>query len=256
MSIKSFLLKHFNQKSKVPKYLQIREAVRGLVESGLVPEEQTIPPERDLADWFGVSRMTVRQAVDELVREGMLEKRLGDGTFVKDQKLTGRMQGFGGFSDEVALSGKQTHSMMLSRIVMRAPEQIARRLEIRSGETSVIRIERVRYVDELPISHQISYLPFNLCYPILEADLNVASLYNHLTKTAGLVMKAGKETIQAVIADKTSAELLQIPAGEPCFLLCRTLYAEEERRPVEYVQTMIRGDKFMFVNQIDGKGIE
>lgn len=120
----------------------------------------------------------------------------------------------------------------------------------------MIRIERVRYVDEQPISHQISYLPFNLCYPILGADLDVGSLYHHLAQSAGLVMKAGKETIQAVLTDKTSAELLQIPIGQPCFLICRLMYAEQANRPVEYVETMIRGDKFMFVNQIDGKGIE
>ncbi|MGO0060445.1 GntR family transcriptional regulator [Brevibacillus fluminis] len=256
MSTKPFLLKHFNPASKIPKYLQIREAIRGLIEKGIVVEQQTIPPERDLAEWFGVSRMTVRQAVDELVREGLLEKRLGDGTFVKDQKLAGRMHGAGSFSDEIALSGKRTHSKMLGQLVTRPSEQIAKKLEIEEGETSVIRIERIRYVNEYPISHQVSYLPFNLCYPILSADLNVSSLYHHLAQSAGLVMKAGKETIQVITADEMSAELLQIPVGEPCFLLCRTMYADKVNRPVEYVETMIRGDKFMFVNQIDGKGIE
>jgi GntR family transcriptional regulator len=210
-----------------------------------------LPPEREFCEMFGVSRMTVRHALDELVREGMLERRSGNGTFVRAIKLTGGVRGSHGFSDELALAGKATHTEVLSKEVLEAPRYAASKLRLRDDGGKVIRIRRLRFVDEHPIAHQTSYLPYDLCSPVLDDDLREDSLYHYLTDRLGMTIGGGSESIQAVGVDEGVASYLRVPPGSPCFLLCRILVSRREHRPVEYVETVLRGDKFMFVNKLE-----
>jgi GntR family transcriptional regulator len=241
--------------SGVPKYLQIREAIRRLIEEGHFHEDQMLPPEREFCETFGVSRMTVRHALDELVREGMLERRTGNGTFVRSIKLTGRSRGSYGFSDELALAGKTTHTEVLEKTVVEASRYVSGKLRLPKGVGEAVRIGRLRFVDEHPISHQTSYLPYDLCGRIMEDDLLPDdSLYHYLTDRLGLDISEGNEAIQAVGTEEGVAGLLRVAPGSPCFLVCRVLLDGRGSRPVEYVETVLRGDKFMFVNRLEEKG--
>jgi GntR family transcriptional regulator len=249
------LRQDYRGNSGVPKYLQIREAIRRLIEEGHFHEDQMLPPEREFCETFGVSRMTVRHALDELVREGMLERRAGNGTFVRSIKLAGRSRGSYGFSDELALAGKTTHAEVLEKAVVGASVYVAGKLRLPEGVGETVRFRRLRFVDEHPISHQTSYLPSDLCGQVMEDELLPEdSLYHYLTDTLGLGISEGNESIQAVGAEEGVAGLLQVAPGTPCFLVCRVLLDGREGRPVEYVETVLRGDKFMFVNRLEEKG--
>lgn len=260
ISLLPFLKEQFNTQSNIPKYLQIREAVRKSIESGKLVENQPFPSENELSKLFDVSRMTVRQAMDQLVREGLLEKRVGGGTFVKSLKLSGRMTGLTGFSDVMALSGKKTYSKVLSKQLIEAPTTVAEKLQIfgtngGSLEPRVVSIARVRYVDEHPISYQRSYMPEIIGSALMNVDLTQHSLYGYLNTQLGLNMTSGKETIEAVAIPDDMASHLQVEPGKAGFLISRIVYANDNiAQPIEFAQSFIRGDKFMFVNEIAGKG--
>lgn len=210
-----------------------------------------LPPEREFCDLFGVSRMTVRHALDELVREGMLERRSGNGTFVRSIKLAGGVRGSHGFSDELALAGKTTDTEVLSKEVVEVPGYVSSKLRLPDSEGEAICIRRLRFVDEHPISYQVSYLPYDLCGPIIGEELREGSLYHYLTDRLGVEIVGGNETIQAVETEEEAARLLRVNSGSPCFLVRRVLMSRQQERPIEYVETVLRGDKFMFVNRLE-----
>lgn len=246
--IRQILRKDYNPASKIPKYLQIREAIRQLIESGHIAEEQMIPSELELCEVFDVSRMTVRQAMDALVREGILERRSGDGTFLKSLKLSGSMRGIRGFSEELVSSGLTSHISVVAKEIMKPNAELAKRLKITTND-KVIRVERVRYVDEYSLSHETSYLPYHLCRPLIDVDLSVHSLQQALTDDLGHVITHGTETVQTKQLDPHIAYLLKISPNQPCFFINRLLYTKKNQA-IEYVETVVRGDKFMFVNDL------
>ena len=252
-SLERLLTENYRTNSGVPKYLQIRESIRRLIEEGHFREKEVLPAEREFCETFGVSRMTVRHAIDELVREGLLERRTGNGTFVRSLKLAGGVRASQGFSDEVALTGKTTHTEVLSKEVVQAPRYVASKLALPDDRTEVVEIVRLRFVDEHPISHQTSYLPYDLCRPIMEDDLREESLYHYLTENLSVEIVGGSETIQAVMVEERISSLLEVAAGSPCFLVCRELVSGAGERKIEYVETVLRGDKFMFINRLEGK---
>lgn len=243
------LKQYYNPLSKVPKYLQIRESLRRFIESGYIKENQMLPTEVELCETFGVSRMTVRQAMDELVREGLLERKTGGGTFLKSLKIIGRMRGIKSFSEELISSGLTSYISIVSKEVVNPKPYIANKLQLKTKD-KVIRFERVRYVDKHPITHETSYLPNRLCHPLMKIDLSLHSLQQTLTHNLGFAITNGTETVQTIEMNEKSAFLLQVPPKQPCFYLCRLLLTKENG-PIEYVETVARSDKFMFVNQLE-----
>ena len=209
-----------------------------------------LPTEKEMCEIFNVSRMTVRQAVEELTREGYLESRIGRGTFVKALKLAGGSRLIRSFSDEIALMDKQTFIRLISIEVVSPTRVVMDELQLGERERQVIRIIRVRYVDEIPISYQITYLPYPMFSDLLEKDLENNSLYDLLLGSYKLSLSRGLENINTLIIPENIAKQLECKSDAACFLLTRTVFSNEFEKPIEYAETYLRGDKFIFSNKL------
>lgn len=247
--IKEVLRANYNEESKVPKYLKIRSSIRHIIEKGLVKENDALPTESELCEVFEVSRMTVRQAIDELVREGFLDRQSGSGTFVKTLRLKGRLRTIQSFSGELALMGKSTNAQLISVEIVDSDEEISRKLQL-SNEMKVLQIRRVRFVDEEPIAFQNSYLPYPYFKNLLNEDLNRFSLYDLLQEKYHLTMSHGVENIQAIDMPRPIAPYLNCLPDSSCFHVSRVSFVKELDTPFEYVETVLRGDKFIFTNEL------
>ena len=170
---------------KVPKYYQVKSQILELI-AGLAPGSP-VPTERELAERFGTSRTTVRQAIAELVVDGRLERTQGRGTFVAEPKLM-QVRQLTSFSQDLQEEGWQPGSVLLGITERPADEQVARHLGIDPG-ASFHRVERLRTAGDEPIAHEIAHLPGPL--PDLGNELQWrGSLYRTLREVFGIEIAA------------------------------------------------------------------
>ncbi|MEV0591264.1 GntR family transcriptional regulator [Nonomuraea cavernae] len=214
---------HIDPDSPVPKYFQLREILLDLIDSDELSIGAAIPSERELCQRFGLSRMTVRQAVDHLVSEGRLHRVPGKGTFVARPKIELSLQ-LTSFTDDMRARGMAPGSRDLDRRVVRASAHLAKELGIQPGE-EVHFIERLRTADGEPLSIERAHIPVKLAPDLAEHDLSGRSLYSLLESRYGLVMDAGELTIDGGIADPSDADLLKLPRGGAVLLLRRRSFS-------------------------------
>ncbi|NUW30088.1 GntR family transcriptional regulator [Nonomuraea sp. SMC257] len=214
---------HIDPDSPVPKYFQLREILLDLIDSDELRIGAAIPSERELCQRFGLSRMTVRQAVDHLVSEGRLHRVPGKGTFVARPKIELALQ-LTSFTDDMRARGMEPGSRDLDRRVVRASAHLAKELGIQPGE-EVHFIERLRTADGEPLSIERAHIPVRLAPGLGDLDLADKSLYELLETRYGLVMDAGELTIDGGIADPSDADLLKLPRGGAVLLLQRRSFS-------------------------------
>ncbi|GAA1619695.1 transcriptional regulator NagR [Nonomuraea maheshkhaliensis] len=214
---------HIDPDSPVPKYFQLREILLDLIDSDELSIGAAIPSERELCQRFGLSRMTVRQAVDHLVSEGRLHRVPGKGTFVARPKIELALQ-LTSFTDDMRARGMIPGSRDLDRRVVRASAHLAKELGIQPGE-EVHFIERLRTADGEPLSIERAHIPVKLAPDLAEHNLSDRSLYELLESRYGLVMDAGELTIDGGIADPSDADLLKLPRGGAVLLLQRRSFS-------------------------------
>jgi len=231
----------------VPLYIQIREALRDAILRGIYRVDDQIPPEDALAAQYGVSRMTARRAVMELVNEGLLVRYPGRGTFVGRPKLGRRSTRLTSYFEEMVARGLQPSSQVLSLGLVPASGKIASALEIPEGQ-SVIRVERLRFANDEPMTIHEAYIPYQL-YPELlrRKDLGIQSLYV-LYEQRGFRLAKGRDRIEARLADARQAKLLGISCGSPILYTERITYTDDGTI-IEFVQCYSRADRYFY--QVD-----
>lgn len=226
---------------KVPRYYLVKEQVLDLIAD--LPPGTAIPTERELAQRFGTSRTTVRQALSDLVVNGRLERIQGRGTFVAAPKLMPVRQ-LTSFSQDLASEGWRPGSRVLSLTTLPASDELSARLGIEPGR-EVIRLERIRTQDDEPIAHEIAHVPGPL--PGLAERLDAhGSLYRTLAVEFGTRVDAVEDVIETTLADPTAAALLGVDTGLPLLLVHRTAW-DASGRPVEWTRSLFRGDRFRVV---------
>ena len=197
--------------------------------------------EKELAAEYGVSQITVKQALLRLVQEGLVERRQGSGTYVFRPSLVHKVSDFGGFSTALARSGVDVETRLIEASGSLANEAIARRLSLRQGDGILI-IRRLRVVASEPISLQTSYLPDTLCHELLARDLERESLFMLLTEVCHLNLGRAEETLSAERVDGYESNMLRVPPDSPAFLVRRVTY-DTRGVPVEYAKSILRGDR-------------
>uniref|UniRef100_UPI0029425048 GntR family transcriptional regulator n=1 Tax=Streptococcus orisratti TaxID=114652 RepID=UPI0029425048 len=145
----------------IPAYVKIHDAIRKEIEEGIWKIGQRLPSERDLADVYEVSRMTLRQAITLLVDEGILERRVGSGTYVSGRRVQEKMRGTTSFTEIVRAQGKTPSSQLISYQKKLASEDEIKRLELRPTDF-VVRMERVRFADKIPLVFEVASIPEKL----------------------------------------------------------------------------------------------
>jgi GntR family transcriptional regulator len=232
-----------NSHSKIPYYMQLKDIIVEMIDSGIFKRGEQIPTENELAAQHGISRPTVRQALGELVQEGYLLKKRGLGTFVSNPVFSGDASTFTTFAEEMAATGLQHRAKVVRKTMLNATERIAQDLGIKPS-AQVYEIVRVRMANDEPLVIRTSIIPCHLYPLLLEEDLETVALYDTLAKK-GIVPYRSKQSFQAVGANHEEAHLLQIPLGAPLILWTGIVFSENDM-PIEKVRALYSGSRFRF----------
>ncbi|MGW6129209.1 GntR family transcriptional regulator [Cellulomonas sp. NPDC055163] len=222
----------------VLKHVRVRDYLRSLVTHELAVGD-TIPSERALCERFGVSRMTVRQAVDALVVEGLLAREQGRGTFVAPGKVDLEVR-LASFGEEMARRGMTPSSEVLSAEVVEATPDIADALDILPGEMTFY-LHRVRFADGEPMAIEQSWLPCRLVPGLFDGDVP-QSVYGELRRR-GLEPDWGEDVVAATEVHAADAELLRVPVGRAVLRLSRRTFAGETA--CVYSRSVYRADRYV-----------
>lgn len=229
-----------------PRYVQLSRHIAALVAAGELAADTQLPPERDLAEIAAISRVTVRQAVAQLVEEGLLEQRWGAGTFVcaPHSKMEHSLSNLLSFTEYMRQRGKTPTSKVLQRgLFQPSPdEQIA--LGLSSG-AQVARIERLRSADDIPMAVEWSSLPVD----ILPNPHDVGTSLYDVLRARDLAPVRAVQRITAVNLPTPEARLLSLPEGAAVLRIDRTGYLPSGR-PIEFTRGLYRSDIYDFVAEL------
>ncbi|HOJ01475.1 MAG TPA: GntR family transcriptional regulator [Anaerolineaceae bacterium] len=226
----------------VPRYVQIREDIRRKIEKREIKVGTQLPSEADLAEMFGVSRMTVRRAIEDLVMDGLLIRKQGTGTIVSSRKVVRDYTKLTSFHEDAQSRGMHPISRVLKFEVILPPADYVEKLMIKETD-KVFHIIRLRMVDDNQIIalHE-TFIPQPLCPWIENANLENESLYE-LYKKHGLAIEWGKQIVEARSVTEEQAQCLQISMGSPVLFSERISYTVNNV-PVEVVAGVCPGDRF------------
>jgi len=208
---------------------------------------EAIPSERQLSKDLGMSRLTVRAAIDRLVQDGRLSRRHGSGTFVTEPKIAQRLS-LNSFSEEMRLRGMVPGSRTLELTVAPADARLAQRLELSPGER-VVRAKRLRLADGAPMALEVMHVPQNAVPGLTKPDLENASFYDLMRNRYDIVVSQAVQTIEPTVTDEEQSKLLGVPLHSPAFLFERTAKSQSGQT-VEFSISIYRGDRYRFVAEL------
>lgn len=238
--------------SFVPLYQQVSDDMRKRIEAKSWRAGDRLPTETELSAMYGVSRITIRQAVDILAREGRVHKQPGIGTFLVDPLVTVGARRLTSFSEELRQLGLSPQSRVLQQRLTAGSREITARLGLRPRD-EVVTVERLRLGDGQPIGLQTAWLPARLFPGLQDADLAQQSLYDYLRDTYGVVPSDADETFAATSIQGHTAELLAVSPGS-CGLLVERI-TRAGGRPIELVSSVMRSDRYRIhirLHRLDG----
>lgn len=227
-----------DRESDVSVHIQLRELLRNYILNHSKAGRQ-LPSERDMADHFGVARMTLRHAIEALVEEQLLDRVVGVGTFVAREKLDVTLK-LTSYSEEMARRGMRPSARVLAFEQIPATARLAKELLLEEGQ-GVIRFRRLLLADDQPMSVDENFIPAWRVPGILDAG-PPASLYNVLGERYGLTIEWGEDTIEANAASPSIARLLQVDIGAPVLRTERHAYVS--RSTVDYSVSFYRADRY------------
>ncbi|REJ13120.1 MAG: phosphonate metabolism transcriptional regulator PhnF [Bacillaceae bacterium] len=236
-----------DKSSPIPIYYQLEEFIKKQIEIGELQPDQAIPSEREYAERYQISRMTVRQAINNLVNEGYLYRQKGRGTFVSKQKVEQRLHGLTSFTEDMLERGMKPSSKLLSFEVIPAGLETASHLKLKKN-APVYEIKRVRLADDVPMALETTYVPANLVKGLTEEIIH-QSLYSYIEEKLNLVISEAFQQIEASIAKESEIKHLQIEKGSPILLILRTSYLHDGT-PFEFVKSAYRADRYKFVHTL------
>ena len=244
------------EKRSIPLYLQLEQIIKSKILIGEFMPGDQIPTEKDLCETYEISSITARQAILNLVNEGMLVRRQGKGTFVtqrpknienlKTLHLNGNIENI----IPVGLKGKVVKVLDIAKI--KIPKTVAASLGLEDG-IDVVRIRRTRSDHKIPVSYIKNYLPLEVGGKIKKEDLRQQPMLHVLSKKLGISIKGGNQYIGAIVADYDIASALKVNISSPILYL-ETLIYERKQKPVDYVQTFYRPDHFRINVELKVKG--
>ncbi|WP_256842998.1 GntR family transcriptional regulator [Ornithinimicrobium cryptoxanthini] len=229
----------------VPYYHQIKEILREQVNSGVLRPGDKLDGEHELARRYGVSRPVVRQALAGLHRENVLDRIRGQGTFVAEPRTTQSLvRSVHGLYDDVHSMGRTLRSQVSRMVVEPADADIGHRLRV-ERQAPVVRLERLRFVDDEPWVYTISHVPFTLAPDMAQEDFREQSLYHFLRDRHGLEVHRSDRIVEAQRSDADLAKDLQIAAGDPVLKLTSVSFGPDET-PIETFVAFHRADRSRF----------
>lgn len=225
----------------IPIYVQIRESLRAEITGVALKRGEQLPSENELAAKFSVSRMTIRESIEDLVDEGLLYRRHGVGTFVAYPHLQRDHTRLTSFFDKAENEGFQFKVKLLTLEVILAKPKVAHALDLPLG-SQVIHVKTLRFANDVPVTVHDAHVPHTLFVSILDQDLEVQHLWT-LFEKCGYRVKRAIQKLEAREATKELARLMKIKEGAPVLFKERTVYATDGT-PVEFTYCYNRGDMY------------
>ncbi len=227
-----------------PLYAQLRDRLRAGILEGRLQPHQKLPSESELSAAHGVSRITVRQALGDLQKEGLILRQQGKGAFVSHPHTSQSLNRLQGLGEALAGQGQSVHSQRLSMKRMKAPAAVAAQLGARAA-TEVYQLMTLRYVDREPISVNRSWFPLALGERIARLDLSGRDLIEVLEKDLGQTVAQAQLDISAVAMPQREARILKVAAGEPALRVHRIVCSAKEV-PLQVETAIYRADAFSY----------
>lgn len=230
--------------SPIPLHSQLKAVIDDRVDSGQWAPDVKVPSERELCEQFGVSRITVRQALHQLVVDRRLVRIHGRGTFVASAPFKTELLPLMGFSEDMAARGQRPGARVL-RFETTVPSMaVSQALQLSGGE-EVFVLKRLRLANGGPMSLETAYLPQKLCRALGDVNMEDRSLYQTLGEKCGITPWRALQQWQAVPCPPADAKILGVRGSSPVLQIQRTTF-DRDGRTFEYVESFVRGDRYVF----------
>ncbi len=240
-----------NRNSLLPLYHQVEESLRQAIANKIYVPGKSIPTETELQEQYDVSRETVRKAVNNLVLAGLLEKRKGVGTFVTRPKIVHRLGRLYGSTEEILARQASPGTTFIERKKIKASGELCRMMEVDKG-AGIIKVKRLRFVNNEPVAILSSYLPEDLVPDLIDVEFRSNSLYKTLEGVYGFKLLEADEIIEAGSINKKDAKWLEVPEMTPILVVKRLTYLDIGR-VIEKLTALYRSDRFKYQVKLQGR---
>lgn len=241
--------KTLNKNIPIPLYYQLKTLLLEYIKDHHGDSEAPIPTEVEISEHFGISRPTVRQAINELVVEGYLYRIKAKGTYVSRPKISQDfLHVLDSFNNEMRKKGLTPSTKILQKEVVKCDEKVARTLKLSQG-SDVIKLTRLRFANNEPIVFVITYVPYVVCPGIMIHDLETESMYEIIEKESGQLISNATRSLESIIAGEFEAKLLDIDKGSPVQFFESIVYLEDGTA-IEYSLAKYRSDRSKFTFEL------
>lgn len=237
--------------SPQPLYGQLRELLRARILDGSYAPHSQMPSESELGAMFNVSRITVRQALGDLQKEGLIFKLHGKGTFVSKPKAFQNVSRLQGLAEAMSGMGYEVVNQLQGLRHGKADTTVAAKLGLAEGEP-VTEIRRVRLLNREPVSLEITWVPKAIGEQLQKADLVTRDIFLILENDCGIALGHADLSIDAILADEDLAEALRVEEGSPVLRIERLTH-DEQGQPLDFEYLYYRGDAFQYRLRTDRK---
>lgn len=244
------VLKPVSTQLPQPLYVQIRENLRQEILEGNYAPHARLPSEKSLMGQFGVSRITIRQALSDLHNEGLVFSAQGKGTYVSKPKAIQNIERLQGFTEAMTAQGYEASTRVLSIQECRAPKAVALALKLPSGQEAV-EVKRVRYLNRVAICVENSYFPLHIGRRLFGLELS-GDIFPLLENQLGILLGAADLTLDSALCDDEAQRYLDMAADEPIFRAERLTH-DRMGSPIDFEYLRFRGDSFKYQFRIDRK---
>lgn len=232
-----------------PLHLRVREALTARISDGRYQAGERLPSEHMLCKMFDVSRITVRKALADLDRVGAIERIHGKGTFVARPKAFQVVTPLQGFSEAMTPLGHEVRNQLRGFRYFSATPDLANRLRLES-DAQVAEVSRIRFLDDQPISFEVTYVAAALGRQLASADLVTRDLFDIFETDLGRAPGHAQIAIDASIADANLSDILVVPVGAPLLNVERHVF-DKEGEPLALERLLLRSDRFQYRLRID-----
>lgn len=234
-----------NSDSLKPLYEQMESDIRLAIQNKKYLPGQKIPSEEEFCHQYGVSRVTARRAIQNLLEQDLLERKRGKGTFVKQHQVGVPMINTIGFTDVLKQSGHLPHHSILVKSISSANEAIASKLNLQAGDT-IMMMKRIIYEDGSPMAIDETYLSTKRFPGITEELTNDSSLYGVLQEKYNVSFLSSEMELRISQSDAENSVLLDYPTGEPLYEQDKIVY-DTDNQVVHYSHTLVRNDRIYYI---------
>jgi len=242
-------MKKVDKQSPLPRYYQLKEIMRDMIENEQLKPGDTVPTERELCEYHEISRMTARKAIIELVHEGILFREQGKGTFVAKPKVRQNVSELVGFTEEMKKKGLTVETKILDFKIKEPTTKIKKQLNLQTID-KVFEILRLRLVEGEPYAIEKAWIPEKYARGFKEEELEGYSLYKVLEEKYGIRLSHGKQTMEPIILTSYESSLLGVREDILGLLFERRTFTDDDN-PIEFTKSVYRSDRYKFEITLD-----